>query len=88
VEGIVGAGGRAIVVAHPEHGRFPDAWKSFTIPGSTSEYLSPITYHLPAQLLVLHIARQLGREPFALRRKDNYKLIRQGVVLSDPRSLS
>ena len=88
VEGIVGAGGRAIVVAHPEYGRFPEAWKSFTIPGSTSEYLSPITYHLPAQLLVLHIARQLGREPFALRRKDNYKLIRQGVVLSDPRSLS
>jgi glucosamine--fructose-6-phosphate aminotransferase (isomerizing) len=88
VKGIADAGGRAIAVSHPEHGEFPDAWRSFLAQGHASEYLSPITYHLPAQLLVLHIARQLGHEPFALRRQDDYKLIRQGVVLNDLRSLS
>lgn len=88
VRGIVIAGGRAIVVAHPDHKNFPGASRCFDIPGSYDEFLSPLTYHLPAQLLVMHLARQAGGEPTALRRHDGYWLIRQGVVRTDPRSLS
>ncbi len=88
VEGIHDVGGRAIVVAHPEHGRFPLAHRNFPISGSSDEFLSPFTYHLPAQMLILHLARLRGHEPFALRRADGGKLIRQGVVLESARSLA
>jgi glutamine---fructose-6-phosphate transaminase (isomerizing) len=87
VEGIHDVGGRAVVVANPGSGRFPLANGSFRIAGPESEFLSTFTYHLPAQLLILYLARLRGHEPFALRREDGYKLIRHGVVLNDSRSL-
>ena len=83
VEGIHDVGGQAIVVAHPGSGKFPLAHSVFRLPGSGNEFLSSFTYHLPAQLLILYLARLQGHEPFALRRADGYKLIRHGVVLND-----
>ena len=83
VEGIAGAGGRPVVVASPGHGRFPKAFYRFDVPGVEDEFLSPLTYHLPSQLLVLHLAR-LAEVPLTpLRREDEYFLIRKGVVLND-----
>jgi len=57
VEGIAGAGGRAVVVGHPAHGRFPKAHARLDLPVDTPELLTPLTYHVPTQLLVLHLAR-------------------------------
>jgi len=88
VEGIAGAGGRAIVVAHQGHGEFPLATNTFRLSGIANEFLSAFTYHLPAQLLILHLASQLGIEPYALRRADGYKLIRHGVVLDNAQNLA
>jgi glucosamine--fructose-6-phosphate aminotransferase (isomerizing) len=88
VEGIHDVGGRAIVVAHPAHGRFPLANGIFRIDGGESEFLSAFTYHLPVQLLILYLARLRGHEPFALRRADGNRLIRNGVVLKDTGSLA
>ena len=88
VAGIHEAGGRAIVVAHASTGQFPLAHATFRIPLPASEFLSAFTYHLPAQLLILYLARFSGQQPFALRREDGYKLIRHGVVLKDSGSLA
>jgi glucosamine--fructose-6-phosphate aminotransferase (isomerizing) len=88
VAGIHDVGGRAIIVAHPAQGQFPNAHSAFHIARPESEFLSAFTYHLPAQLLVLYIARLRGHEPIALRREDGYKLIRHGVVLKDTGSLA
>jgi glucosamine 6-phosphate synthetase-like amidotransferase/phosphosugar isomerase protein len=88
VNGIAGVGGRAYVVAHPNHGNFPRAEKEFPIDGEESEFLTPFTYHLPAQLLIMHLSRRMGQDPYALRRADGYKLIRHGVVLADSSTLS
>jgi glucosamine--fructose-6-phosphate aminotransferase (isomerizing) len=87
VHGIVTSGGRAVVVAHPGHKDFPDAWRCFDMPGLDDEFLSPLTYHVPAQLLVLHLARQAGQELIPLRRRDDYWLIRRGVIRADPHGL-
>ena len=84
VHGIADAGGRAIVVAHPDYGRFPEAWIRFDMPGLDDEFLSPLTYHLPSQLLVLHLAGQAHMDLTPLRRQDDYRLIRGGVVRTDP----
>jgi glucosamine--fructose-6-phosphate aminotransferase (isomerizing) len=88
VEGIHDVGGRAIVVASPGAGEFPLAHTVFRIAGVESEFLSAFTYHLPAQILILYLARLRGQEPFALRRADGYKLIRHGVVRDDTGSLA
>jgi glutamine---fructose-6-phosphate transaminase (isomerizing) len=88
VEGIHDVGGRAIVVAHPGSGQFPLAHTTFRMAAPESEFLSTFTYHLPAQLLILYLARARGHEPFALRRVDGYKLIRHGVVLNHTGSLA
>jgi len=87
VHGIHDAGGRAIVVCDKTHGDFPEATSEFRL-SADSEFLSPFTYHIPVQLLILHLARQNGCEPYALRRHDTYKLIRHGVVLEDSMKLS
>jgi glucosamine--fructose-6-phosphate aminotransferase (isomerizing) len=88
VEGIHDVGGRAIAVAQPNSGQFPLAHSTFRIAGPENEFLSTFTYHLPAQLLILYLARLRGHEPFALRRTDGYKLIRHGVVLNKTESLA
>lgn len=83
VEGIHGVGGRAFVVAHPDQGNFPQAEEIFRIGGESDEFLSAFTYHLPLQILILHLSSMAGVDPYALRRADGYKLIRHGVVLED-----
>jgi glucosamine--fructose-6-phosphate aminotransferase (isomerizing) len=88
VAGIAGVGGRAFVVAGPNHGSFPGATQEFRLPGISDEFLSAFTYHLPVQMLILHLAAQSGVDPYALRRADSYQLIRHGVVLQRPDTLA
>jgi glucosamine--fructose-6-phosphate aminotransferase (isomerizing) len=88
VEGIAGAGGRAVVVGHPAHGRFPKAHARLDLPGETPELLTPLTYHVPTQLLVLHLARLAGVPVTPLRRQDDYWLIRKGAVRETSRGLA
>ena len=83
VEGIHGVGGRAFVVAHPDHGSFPQAAHTFRLAGEGDEFLSALTYHLPLQMLILHLSVLAGVDPHALRRADAYQLIRHGVVLDN-----
>jgi glucosamine--fructose-6-phosphate aminotransferase (isomerizing) len=88
VEGIAGAGGRAVVVGHPAHGRFPKAHRRLAVPADTPELLTPVTYHVPVQLLVLHLARLTGVPVTPLGRRDDYWLIRKGAVRETARGLS
>jgi glucosamine--fructose-6-phosphate aminotransferase (isomerizing) len=88
VEGIAGAGGRAVVVGHPAPGRFPKAHARLDLPGETPELLTPLTYHVPTQLLVLHLARLAGVPVTPLRRQDDYWLIRKGAVRETSRGLA
>ena len=88
VAGIAGAGGRAIVVGHAAHGRFPKAHARLDLPGELPELLTPLTYHVPGQLLVLHLARLAGLPLTPLRRQDDYWLIRKGAVRATPGGLT
>jgi glucosamine--fructose-6-phosphate aminotransferase (isomerizing) len=87
-DGIAGAGGRAVVVGHPAHGRFPKAHARLDVPGETPELLTPLTYHVPTQLLVLHLARLAAVPVTPLRRQDDYWLIRKGAVRETSRGLA
>jgi glucosamine--fructose-6-phosphate aminotransferase (isomerizing) len=78
VAGIAGAGGRAIVVGHPAHGRFLGAHARLDVDFDAPELLTPVIYHVPVQLLVLHLARLGGVPLIPLRRQDDYWLIRGG----------
>jgi glutamine---fructose-6-phosphate transaminase (isomerizing) len=88
VEGIAGAGGRAIVVGQAGMGRTPKAWARLDLPAETPELLTPLTYHVPAQLLVMHLARRAGLPSVPLRRADDYWLIRKGAVRETARGLT
>jgi glutamine---fructose-6-phosphate transaminase (isomerizing) len=88
VAGIAGAGGRAIVVGHPAHGRFPGAHTRLDVDLEAPELLTPVTYHVPVQLLVLHLARLGGVPLIPLRRQDDYWLIRGGGVRTTTVDLS
>jgi glucosamine--fructose-6-phosphate aminotransferase (isomerizing) len=87
VEGIAGAGGRAIVVTQQGYGAFPKASARFDLPAVENEWLTPILYHLPIQLVVLHLARLAGLSVTPLRRHDDYWLIRRGIVRDTDRGL-
>ena len=80
VEGIAGAGGRAIVLAHPDHGAFAGAMRRIDVSAETPELLTPINYHMPVQLLVLHMAQRAGVPRIPLSRQDDYWLIRKGLI--------
>lgn len=80
VEGIAGAGGRAVVITTPGHGQFSKALARIDVPPPIDELLTPILFHLPAQLLVLHLAESAGIRELPLRRQDDYWLIRKGLV--------
>ncbi len=88
VEGIAGAGGRAVVVTQPGQGRFPGAHARLDVAGDVPELLTPLTYHVPAQLLVLHLARLAGVPLTPLKRQDDYRLIRKGIVREDATGLT
>jgi glucosamine--fructose-6-phosphate aminotransferase (isomerizing) len=80
VTGIAGAGGRAIVVTATPDTAFPEAIARFDLGAEGDEFISPITYHLPAQLLVLHMARRAGITHIPLKRHDGAFLIAKGIV--------
>lgn len=87
VIGITKAGGEALVVAPAGCDAFEGA--TATVPlRPVPELLSPFTYHLPAQLLTLHIARLRGIAHIPLRREDDRWLIRGGLVREAPAALS
>lgn len=88
VEGIAGAGGRALVVTAKGHGGFDKAHARFDMPAKIDEFLSPFAYHLPAQLLVLYMAHLAGAHDIPLRRRDGTWLIAQGLVLPDTSTLA
>ncbi len=88
VTGIAGAGGRAIVVTESPDAAFPEATARFDLGPQGDEFLSPITYHLPAQLLVLHMARRAGITHIPLKRHDGAFLIAKGIVRESAQGLA
>ena len=88
VTGIAGAGGRAIVVTESPDAAFPEAVARFDIGGGMDEFLSPMVYHLPTQLLVLHMARRAGVTHIPLKRPDGAFLIAKGLVRDSTQGLA
>ena len=88
VAGIGRAGGWAVVVG-PDGlpGADPGAGATLPAPAGVPEMLTPLVYHVPVQLLVLHLARLGGVDPTPLRRRDEYQLIRKGAVRERARGL-
>ncbi len=80
VQGIGTAGGRAIVVHSNSGIRFPQANLTVDLGHDIDEWLSPLTFHLPTQLLVLHMAVRAGVPHIPLRRADATWLICKGIV--------
>jgi glucosamine--fructose-6-phosphate aminotransferase (isomerizing) len=80
VQGIGTAGGRAIVVTTGTDVSFPHAHLTVDLGHPIDEWLSPLTFHLPAQLLVLHMAVRAGIPHIPLRRVDGTWLICKGIV--------
>jgi glucosamine--fructose-6-phosphate aminotransferase (isomerizing) len=80
VRGIGTAGGRAIVVHSCSDADFPHAHHTVDLGYEIDEWLSPLTFHLPAQLLVLHMAVRAGVPHIPLRRVDGTWLICKGIV--------
>jgi glucosamine--fructose-6-phosphate aminotransferase (isomerizing) len=80
VQGIGTAGGRAIVVHSGPDAIFPHAHLTVNLAHEIDEWLSPLTFHLPAQLLVLHMAVRAGVPHIPLRRVDGTWLICKGIV--------
>jgi glucosamine--fructose-6-phosphate aminotransferase (isomerizing) len=80
VQGIGGAGGRAIVVNAGDGAEFHGAHLTIPLGTDIDEWLSPLVYHLPAQLLVLHMAALAGVPFLPMRRHDGTWLIAKGIV--------
>ena len=80
VRGIGNAGGRAIVVHATPEVAFPEAFLSIDLGDDVDEWLSPLVYHMPAQLLVLHMAARAGIPFIPMRRHDETWLIAKGIV--------
>ncbi len=88
VTGITGAGGRAIVIAEGPLVEFPPAFARVDLGFPIDEMISPLTYHLPAQLLVLHMAARFDVPHIPLRRHDGTWLIAKGVVRQSAEGLA
>jgi glutamine---fructose-6-phosphate transaminase (isomerizing) len=88
VRGIGDAGGRAIVVNAGSEITFPPAFARVDLGYSIEEWLSPLVYHLPAQLLVLHMAARAGIDHIPRRRVDDAWLIAKGIVRETAKALS
>ena len=86
VAGIWEAGGCAVAIAPPGQSPPGASW-TLDVTTQLDELLTPLVYHLPAQLLVLHLARLAKVEPTPLRRRDDYRLIRHGAVLDGVQGL-
>jgi glucosamine--fructose-6-phosphate aminotransferase (isomerizing) len=75
-------------VAQSPDTAFPEAVARFDIGGDANEFLSPMVYHLPAQLLVLHMARRAGVTHIPLKRPDGAFLIAKWLVRDSTQGLS
>jgi glucosamine--fructose-6-phosphate aminotransferase (isomerizing) len=80
VHGITGAGGRAIVVHSGAPGDWSEAHAAVDLGHDIDEWLAPITFHLPSQLQVLHMAARAGIPFLPMRRHDEAWLIAKGIV--------
>jgi glucosamine--fructose-6-phosphate aminotransferase (isomerizing) len=87
VRGISTAGGRAIVVHASPDIVFPGSYLSIDLGDDVDEWLSPLVYHMPAQLLVLHMAARAGIPFIPMRRHDETWLIAKGIVRDSARGL-
>ncbi len=87
VRGIGDAGGRAIVVDANAGVSLPAAFARADLGYDLDEWLSPLIYHLPAQLLVLHMAAQAQIDHIPRRRNDDAWLIAKGIVRDSARDL-
>jgi glucosamine--fructose-6-phosphate aminotransferase (isomerizing) len=88
VRGVEDAGGRAIVVNAGAETAFPPAFARVDLGYNIDEWLSPLIYHLPAQLLVLHMAARAGVDHIPRRRVDDAWLIAKGIVRETAKTLS
>jgi len=88
VHGVEDAGGRAIVVNAGAEMVFPPAFARVDLGYGIEEWLSPLIYHLPAQLLVLHMAARAGVDHIPRRRVDDAWLIAKGIVRETAKTLS
>src|SRR6266404_5344246 len=88
VRGVEDAGGRAIVVNAGAQMAFPPAFARVDLGYGIEEWLSPLIYHLPAQLLVLHMAARAGVDHIPRRRVDDAWLIAKGIVRETAKTLS
>jgi glucosamine--fructose-6-phosphate aminotransferase (isomerizing) len=88
VRGVGDAGGRAIVVNAGANEDFPPAFARVDLGFHIDEWLSPLIYHLPAQLLVLHMAARAGVDHIPRRRIDDAWLIAKGIVRESAKALS
>lgn len=77
VAGIARAGGLAVTIGP---GDVAGAGAHLEVARELRELLTPLLYHIPVQLLVLHFARLVGVDPTPIRRVDDYELIRGGIV--------
>ncbi len=84
--GIANAGGTALLATDVEALTGPASVR-LAMPRAPHELLSPLTFHLPAQLLALHVARGRDLSFLPLRRRDDYWLIRHGAIRTDPAGL-
>lgn len=87
VEGMAGAGGRALLVA-PASAAVEGAFAHFEMPEAVDDFLSPMVYHLPAQLLVLYMAHLAGIQNIPLRRTDGFRLIAASSIRDDVTTLA
>ncbi len=87
VRGMAGAGGRALLVA-PASADATDAFAHFAMPDGLGDLLSPMVYHLPAQLVVLYMAQLSGIASIPLRRTDGFALISASTLREDAGTLA
>jgi glutamine---fructose-6-phosphate transaminase (isomerizing) len=87
VRGIGTAGGRAVVVHASPEIEFAEAFLRIDLGYDVGEWLSPLIYHLPAQLLVLHMATRAGIPHIPMRRHDETWLIAKGIVRDSAQGL-
>lgn len=77
--GIRESGGTALAVTNSADA-LSNADRVMRIPSPTEELITPFTFHLPCQLMTMHLAKARGVLPTPLRRSDDFWLIRGGAT--------
>ena len=79
--GIENAKGTSVLVTNSSNSFKGSDWV-FPVSFPIDELLTPMIFHVPCQLMTFHWARIRGVRPTPLRRRDNFWLIREGVIRS------